>query len=72
MEWDFVDANETIVVPTFREQLASWASECEIPQVHVDKLAINALEKKHLQLTLATSPLPVEPFKTHLLLPLLS
>jgi hypothetical protein len=37
-EWDFVDENETIEVPTFREKLASWVTECQIPQVHVDKL----------------------------------
>ncbi len=37
-DWEFVDATETLEIPSFKEKLASWATECNVPQTHVDKL----------------------------------
>ena len=37
-DWEFVDATETLEIPSFKEKLASWATACNVPQTHVDKL----------------------------------
>lgn len=37
-DWEFVDATETLEIPSFKEKLASWATACNVPQAHVDKL----------------------------------
>lgn len=37
-DWEFVDATETLKIPSFKEKLASWATACNVPQTHVDKL----------------------------------